>query len=102
MGITLDSVAYTNVSTNSVIATSASKFYGLSLIPKTTGVVLVTVLDATATASGTSVFSLCAASTAGRTSLVLNRPIACRTGIYLSCDTITSGADEDVVFYTNA
>ena len=102
MGIRFDAVAYTNVSTNSVISTKPGFFFGLSLIPKTTGVVLVYVYDATATATGTAVFGYRAASTAGTTSLILNAPIACRTGIYLSTPTITSGADQVVVFYAKA
>lgn len=95
----MPSLAYSNVSTSTLISSGPAELYGLSLAPKTTGVVLVYVYDATATATGTCVFAYRAASTAGTASLVLNHPIACRTGIYLSALTVTSAADQIVVFY---
>jgi len=94
-----NAMAYKNVSTSSVISTGPAMFYGLSLIPATTGVVTALVYDAVATAAGTCIFAYRVASTAGMATLVLNHPIACRTGIYLSTPSVTSGADQVVVLY---
>ena len=76
-----------------LVASTAALFYGLTISPKTTGVVQLAVYDAIATAQGTCVFTLRVASTAGATSAVMAHPIACQTGVYVSAILMTTAAD---------
>ena len=91
---------YSNVSTSVVIKAAPAIFGGLSIIPKTTGVVTVTIYDATATGVGTAVAAYIAASAAGQITYAVNPGVICRTGIFASIS-CTSGADAVVVYYTN-
>jgi hypothetical protein len=76
-----------------LVCSTAAAFYGLTITPKTTGVVQLLVFDATATALGNCVFAMRVASTAGATSYVMNHPIACHTGVYVSAILMTTAAD---------
>ena len=96
-----DVASYTSVDTDTTILTSPGLLYGYSIIPATTAAVSILLYDAKATATGTVVIGDYAASTAGRKTVTLSNPIACRTGIHIDV-TCTSGADKVTVFYAKS
>lgn len=92
---------YTNISTNTTIITTAGIFYGLVIVPKTTGAVIVYIYDASATNSGTLILAASMASTAGigmNNPILIEQGVACRAGIHADV-TCTTAADQIVVFY---
>ncbi len=88
----------TNISTNTTIMTTAGKFYGVCVIPKTTGAVKVSVFDAKTTGQGTQIFGAYASGSSGVKSELIEGGIACGTGLFVEA-VCTSGADQVVVFY---
>jgi hypothetical protein len=76
-----------------LVSSEPAVFYGLTISPKTTGIVQLAVYDATATAQGSCIFTYRVASTAGAGSSIMAHPIACRTGVYVSAILMTTAAD---------
>lgn len=91
--------AYSNVSTDTTVMTTAGVFYGMCLVSKTTGNVLAVIYDAKTTATGTVVFvgTLGGGTNAVKEYLV-EGGINCPIGIHLDV-TCTSGADQVIVYY---
>lgn len=93
-------IEHTVVSTSSVITTRASIYYGCILVNATTAGVVVKIFDATATAQGnlTDVISVTAGTNANN-GVWYDDGIIMHSGIYMSGITITTAADNVIVFY---
>ena len=92
--------AYTQITTDSAIMTTAGIFYGVFAYCNTTGPSKVRVYDDKTTATGTLIWAASATGSAADQQLVImpTNGIACRTGIYANV-TMTSGVDNIVVFW---
>jgi hypothetical protein len=94
-------VVYTNISTDTTILATAGVFHGIAILPASTGICTAYVYDASATATGTAIYGIRVASTAGITpnQVMLTNGIMCRKGIHIDV-TCTTAVDQVIVYYS--